>query len=143
MILRRLVVPAAFILVLVIGGVAWHFLAPEPVITEDRVQLIQPGMTEAEVRAILGGPAGDYARGAVVTYARGNVGADESGYYQGTNWWGSRGMIQVQFSTEGLVESASYYPANSATHMDFWDKLWARLTSGGKGNRHGWVAAAW
>jgi hypothetical protein len=142
MIRRRLAVLAAIVPVLAIGGVAWRFLTPEPTITEERARLIQSGMTESEVKAILG-PAGDYTHGAVVTYARGGVGDDVTGYSSGTNWWGTQGVIQVQFSADGLVESANYYPANSVRRVDFWSALKAIRPLGIKGNRHGWVAAHW
>jgi hypothetical protein len=100
-------------------------------------------MTESEVRAILGGPAGDYARGEVVTYVRGCVGADESGYYQGTNWWGRQGMIQVQFSEDGRVQSAAFYPAHVSDHLGWRDRLRARLPFMPQRNRHGWVPGSW
>src|SRR5262249_54019184 len=97
---RRLVVLATVVLVLPIAGRTLRFLTPEPVITEDRARSIQLGMTESEVRAMLGGPPGDYTGGAVVTYSRGGVGADDTGYYEGTNWWGIQGVVQVKFSKD-------------------------------------------
>ena len=140
---RRLVVLAAVALALPAGGVTWYLTRPEPVITAERARSIQAGMTESEVEALLGGPAGDYAGGAIVTYARGGVGADETGYHQGTNWWGREGVIQVQFSKEGRVESAAYYPARSVERVTLWERLWARLTLASPRNRHAWVAAYW
>jgi hypothetical protein len=112
---RRLAVLPALVFLLAIGWVGWHSFMPEPVITEERARLIQLGMTESEVQAILGGPAGDYTGDAVVTYARGGVGDDDTGYSKGTNWWGCQGVIQVQFSQGGLVESAAYYPAHAVS----------------------------
>jgi hypothetical protein len=140
---RRLVVLGALVLVLATGWVGWHCLMPEPVISPERADSIQPGMTQAEVTALLGGPAGDYTGLDVVTYVRGSVGADATGFFRGTNWWGRQGMIQVQFSKEGLVESAAYYPAHSVRRVDYRSKLWAIVTLGVKANRHDWVPGAW
>jgi hypothetical protein len=140
---RRLLVLAAVALALSAGGLAWHLARPEPVITEERARSIQVGMTKAEVAALLGGPAGDYAANAVVTYLRGSVGGDATGYYQGTNWWGRGGMIQVQFSEEGRVESAAYYPAPFVRRLDFWERLRGGLTLAPQRNRHDWVPGGW
>ena len=146
---RTLVVLAALILILAPLALnpsfraTWFPFMPEPVITLERALSIQRGMTEAEVRAILGGPAGDYAGNAVVTYSRGGVGADETMYYEGTNWWGIQGMIQVQFNQEGRVEDWGYYYANSEQRIGFWGELRAMLPFGAKRNHHGWVAAHW
>jgi hypothetical protein len=140
---RGLVVLTGLTVLAIGGAITWHCIRPEPVITEESARAIRLGMTKAEVRAILGGPAGDYTGGDAVTYSRGGVGADESGYSRGTNWWGTRGVIQVHFSKEGLVEVANYYPAHSVSPGSFWSKLWVRLKVDGKGNRHGWIAAYW
>src|SRR5262245_61422188 len=94
---RRLIALAVGVFALPIGWLAWQFLKPEPVITWERAELIQPGMTRSEVDAIVGVPPGDYTGGANVVYVRGSVGEDQSGFYRGTNWWGLKGVIQVQF----------------------------------------------
>ena len=71
---RRLVLLTAPVLALG-AAIAWHFTRPEPVITWQRARLIQAGRNRSEVNALLGGPAGDYTGGAVVSYVRGSVGA--------------------------------------------------------------------
>ena len=135
---RGLAALAASILVLAIGGVIWHFITSEPVITVDRAGLVRVGMTASEVKEVLGGPAGDYAGEFAVTYSRGGVGEDDSGFYEGTNWWGVQGMIQVRFGKEGLVESVDFYPAHSLGRIDSQDR-----PSDVKRNRHRWVPAHW
>ena len=100
-------------------------------------------MTASEVQAILGGPPGDYAGRVSVTYARGGVGADDSGYSKGTNWWGVRGVIQVHFDNECLAEDVGYYPACFDSRITCWDALRATLTLGTTSSRHRWVAADW
>src|SRR5262245_53762819 len=106
---RMLVVLATATLVLPVVGAIWSRPAPQPVITAERARQIRPGMTASDVEAIPGGAA--------VTYSRGGVGADDSRYYEGTNWWGIQGVIQVQFSEAGLVEAAAFYPAHSVQRV--------------------------
>ena len=134
---------AAALFTLVLAGVGWRIVRPKPVITPERVRLIQEGMTQREVEALLGGPPGDYAGGYSVHYRRGGVGDDDSNFSDGTNWWGREGMIQVQFNAEGRVEDWGYYSANSERRLGFWAQLRAMLPVGAKRNQHGWVAAHW
>src|ERR1700690_3989445 len=47
----------------VLAAATYFTLRPRVVITEETVAQIKPGMTEAEVEAILGGPARDYTEG--------------------------------------------------------------------------------
>ena len=140
---RRRLMMIAFLLVLAIGVVVvWHLTRPEPVINVERARLIQTGMSEQQVTAILGGPPGDYTGDQIVTYSRGGVGADESGYYSGTNWWGLEGVVQVHFN-QGLVENVNYYPAKFARQVDPWQTIRSLVTLRGKRNRHDWVPAHW
>jgi hypothetical protein len=140
---RTIVILTAIAFILATGSVAWHFIRPKPVITYERAEAIQLGMTRAEVIALLGGPPGDYAGGHSVTYVRGCVGEDASGFYDGTNWWGRQGMIQVQFSPDGLVESVGYYQAHSASRVGVWDTVRSMLPSGRHRCQHEWVPGCW
>jgi hypothetical protein len=118
-------------------------MRPEPVITPERADLIRVGMTRSEVTALLGGPPGDYADDAIITYVRGSVGEDSSGFDRGTNWWGREGVIQVQFSEEGRVESAAFYWAHVMRRANAWGELRGILTWDMKKTRHEWVPGAW
>jgi hypothetical protein len=143
MIRRTPVFLAAFVFILVVSGVGWRIVRPKPVITPERVRLIEEGMTRSEVEALLGGPPGDYSGGYMVNYSRGSVGEDDSNFSVGTNWWGREGMVQVQFNQEGRAEDWGYYQAHSVNRVDFWGKLRDVVPFGAKRNRHGWVAAHW
>ena len=140
---RMLVVLATVTLVLPVVGAIWSRPAPQPVITAERARLIQPGMTASDVEVILGGPPGDYVVGAAVSYSRGGVGADDSRFYEGTNWWGIRGVIQVQFSKAGLVEAAAFYPTHSVWRVGLPERQQVDPPGAPPGIRHGWVAAYW
>jgi hypothetical protein len=140
---RTRIVLIAAALALPVGHVAWGLTRPDPVITPERADAIRVGMTKSEVVAILGGPAGDYAGNFAVTYLRGSVGADQSRYYDGTNWWGRRWMIQVRFDEQGLVKTVWYYTAHVEQPTNFWDGLWVRLTPTWPRKRHDWVPGGW
>jgi hypothetical protein len=140
---RMLVVLATLTFVLPVVGAIWFRPAPRADVTAERARHIQTGMTARDVEAILGGPPGDYVVGAAVTYSRGGVGADESKFYEGTNWWGTQGVIQVQFSKAGLVEDANFYPAHSVRRVGLWDRPQADPPGAPPGIRHDWVAAYW
>ncbi len=140
---RRLVLLAAAVLALPMGWLTWHLTRPRPVITWERAQAIRVGMTRAEVESLLGGPAGDYVGDAAVTYTRGSVGEDDTGFYQGTNWWGAQGIIQVQFTDEDRVESAAYYPAHISKRVGLRERLWASWPLAPRRQRHGWLPGPW
>jgi hypothetical protein len=140
----RLITMVGVFTLFVAGGFYWQFCGGTPIITEPSADRISRGMSAAEVRKILGGPAGNCTGRARVTYARGGIGEDTSGFYEGTNWWGLTGMIQVHFDKEGLVKSAVFYEARSVQSVGFWDEL-VDLFKGHRFTRHqhDWVAAHW
>ena len=140
---RTLIVLTGTVFGLTVAAASWHFIKPKPVITGERADAIQVGMTKAEVIALVGGPPGDYAPGEIITYVRGCVGADSSGFYEGTNWWGREGMIQVQFNEQGLVDSVGFYPAHVSYRTGTWSNLRAMLPYGGQTQRHEWVPGCW
>lgn len=140
---RRLAVIAVLIVVVVIGIVAWEYTRPVPVINQERARLIESGMSESQVIEILGGAPGDYAGNQLVTYARGGVGADESLYYVGANWWGLEGMIQVHFNNARRVEQVDFYPARFTRQADAWQTIRSVATLQWKRHRHDWVPATW
>jgi hypothetical protein len=140
---QRLIVLTALVFALAVGWAGWRCYRLKLVITFERMSDIQQGMTLAEVTAIIGGPPGDYTGGDAITYMRGSVGEDSSVFYEGTNWWGREGMIQVQFDQYGRVESAGYYSARSIHRADMWSRLRTMLPFGGQRNRHEWLPGNW
>jgi hypothetical protein len=67
---------------------------------------IQPGMTQAEVEAILGAPPGEYCTGALICASWGNdplhFGWNGPGYVDQT-WTGDDGILKVRFRPDGTV----------------------------------------
>ena len=73
----------------------------QPGLTEDNVRSIRPGMTLAEVEALLGGPA-------AVTLDMHPVAPDEERGYRWLRRWKAEGAaVDVQFFADGCVMSAA------------------------------------
>jgi hypothetical protein len=103
---RRLVllgVPAA---VVAVALVVWLLLPRGTAITRGNAAKIQPGMTRAEVEALLGGPAGDYTAG---RYAA----APEPVAVGGpsfSEWLGEECSVMVSFDEEDRVVRSQVRP---------------------------------
>jgi SmpA / OmlA family len=69
----------------------------EPGLTEDNVRRIRPGMTLAEVEALLGGPAAD-------TF---EMPADYPAYRWQREWRAKGAAVEVQFTADGRVMAAA------------------------------------
>jgi outer membrane protein assembly factor BamE (lipoprotein component of BamABCDE complex) len=67
---RRLLLALALLTCVLAGGVAWLLLARETAITRENAAKIENGMTQAEVEAILGGPARNDAAVHPATHCR-------------------------------------------------------------------------
>jgi hypothetical protein len=128
---RRLLLfglPAAVLL----GLLAAWWLWPRTVITADNAAKIRPGMTLAEVEAILGGPARDESTGPLAADlgdetpadARQRRDAEEvalmvfhfSAWWDGTpHWWQSDCvMVHVSMDRDGKVLRATRLPVRRA-----------------------------
>ena len=119
--MRRRRVIVGFV-VLAAGGlaaVALTLLRPIPL--EDRVHRIQPGMTAAEVEAVLGAPPGNYARH--ITYVR--HGGIRLNTDPAKEWDWDEGCVTVRFGPDGRVEAVEFYPNTDPPSA--WDRLRARL----------------
>jgi hypothetical protein len=85
----------------------WWMVTPPPyrISLRDRDR-IQPGMTQAEVEAILGAPPGNYCTGDLVCVHWGNdllhFGSDGPGCVD-QSWAGDEGILKVRFLPEGTV----------------------------------------
>jgi hypothetical protein len=97
---------------------------PHADITEEVFNRIQDGMTEEEVAAIIGAPAGHYASSDVVFSV--------DWYRQiGLNpeclkaWVGDDGAIMLEFDTQGHVCCKSYEPVRH--NLPFWGRFRLRL----------------
>ena len=103
----------------------WQLQKKVPVITENSCNSIQVGMTESEVEAILGAPSGDYTGGGgTFTYDRDvNFFDGSNGYDDATNWWGTLGVIQVNFNELGLVKSTQFCRLFHTERCNLWDLL--------------------
>jgi hypothetical protein len=69
----------------------------QPGLTEDNVRRIRPGMTLAEVEALLGGPAAD-------TF---EMPADYPAYRWQREWRAEGAAVDVQFTGDGRVTAAA------------------------------------
>jgi hypothetical protein len=126
---KRLLVVAGGILALaVIAGVVTLHARPGGVSLARRA-FIHPGMTQAEVEAVLGGPPGDYALQPLV-YTRIETVGDLRGPRSAT-WRADDGRLEVVFDEEGKVRgmtclpgSATRAPTLSERVRDWFRKLW-------------------
>src|SRR5947209_8126107 len=100
---RRVLALVAVALLIGASGVTWTVFWPRPHIAAERYELIQQGMTLAEVSALLGGPPGDYRTE--------DVGPRYPfSYPPGCPLWqGNEGAIVLKMGDDGRVASASYF----------------------------------
>jgi hypothetical protein len=91
-----------------IAFVGWRaFAPPPPRINLDSFARIQPGMTQAEVEAILGVPPGDYAAAGSV---RPTLGVNPNELPAGArreDWWAEEAAVAVWFGQDGRVVNAT------------------------------------
>jgi hypothetical protein len=108
--------------VLLVAGVIVALLLPRPEspVNEAAAARVQPGLTEAEVEAVLGGPAGDYRVGSrAVTFEVGL--APPPGHVLKT-WRGDDGLVLIQFGPDGRVAAVSFVPTPPLSNS-FLDRL--------------------
>jgi hypothetical protein len=137
---KRLLLLGGAVLAAVLAWGAWELLRPHPPrFTMDLTFRIRPGMTEAEVVAILGKPAGNYASPG----ALGGVGCWEDRYWDDKRtaevgsytkgWISDAGAIWVRFGPDGRVYTKSWnrvgFPRGPETP---WGRIyrWARRLFG-------------
>jgi hypothetical protein len=136
---RQLLVLAGLVLAVVVlaGGVLVLFRPPSPRFTKELADRIQPGMTEAEVVAILGKRAGDYADPNTRGVSSRSSAYRAEGVYDPdgscTKAWGSdAGIIRVHFGPDRRVLSLWWedvYPPRSEMSLadqirDWFRRLW-------------------
>jgi hypothetical protein len=115
---------------LVLAGGTFPLLFPRPGrVTEAAFERIEPGMTQAEVEAILGDPPGDYETGrrGLVLNLYGNGVLMEGGRLE--QWGGDEGFIQVGFGEEDTVLWTQFVPAGRRWNLiEEWlgRPLWGR-----------------
>src|SRR5262245_59132749 len=122
---RRLAwIAGTLVLLLAAGyGVLW-LTAPRHDINHKSFEAIKMGMTEQQVEAILGVPAGDYTTGPVIGWPE----ISSNGWaicwerQPHKSWISNEAAIHVYFDEQGLVKRT--------THRKPWlseESLWARL----------------
>jgi hypothetical protein len=84
----------------------------------DTFQQVQPGMTQAEVHATVGGPPGDYTDTGF-TYAVPS--------YRTEFWVANDGMLTVTYGEDGRVLKAVAEPIESSFGDLFWFRVRTRL----------------
>jgi hypothetical protein len=100
---------------------AVFFFLPRHRINADGFECIERGMTEGEVEAILGGPAGDYTRGRYHS-RRVWAGAHRDWYYK--TWTGKGVEITIAFNRrDGTVGLKYIYPDERTKGTSFLDLL--------------------
>jgi hypothetical protein len=108
----------------VVAITPWFFLSRGPTCTWETFEMLKPGMTEAEVTAILGAPPGDYSDGprqyvAFISACDADFIKDSYKKY----WIGRDGAIGVKWQDDGKLRYADYYPA-----LDPPSSLWERIS---------------
>jgi hypothetical protein len=102
-------------LVLLLGGVAcWLLLPPRPTsgVTRANYKAIRERMTQVEVEAILGGPAGNYTTRDVDPLPERSVdAASRLGFLLRGQWWmGDEGNVWIIFDETTRVIEAEFEP---------------------------------
>jgi hypothetical protein len=110
---RRILLGVGALMALVaVGLVVFVLIRPRPTIDEATKNRIQPGMTEAEVDAIIGAPEGVYTPGNFITGQKAfEIGIAMQGAAKRKKWVGEHGMIQVFFDNQGKVITAMFFNA--------------------------------
>jgi SmpA / OmlA family len=94
---------------LAIPAVAWLRLHSPSLFSQEQCDLIQPGMTRAQVEAVLGKPPGDYSTGPL------NTGfdclPDLPEVKTMENWESDTGTVRVGFDGAGVVAWKTFRPA--------------------------------
>ena len=82
-------------------AVLWALSRGPIAVDKETCERVQPGMTLAEVEAILGGPPGNYT--GVFIRREMDVGISLVGSASKEKWTGRGGMLQVFFDAQGKV----------------------------------------
>jgi hypothetical protein len=113
------------LLVLLAAGFGWIVAGQQVHVTEEAYGRVQKGMTETEVEAIFGGPAGDHTTGPVTFMGR----LDElsmpmdllelaEGHSKKT-WKSDEGQVHVEFDAGGHVAAMHWsWPATKPTFLE-------------------------
>jgi hypothetical protein len=87
-----------------LGAGIWVSTASRHGVDRDRFERIRMGMTENEVEAVLGGPAGNYAKGDVVVLCRSHrVLAPHPDGIEPKKWTCDEAIIFVYFADDKVV----------------------------------------
>jgi hypothetical protein len=122
---RRRLILASIVGLLLFGYFLLWLTSPGPGMNRRGFDLIQPGMSEAEVIAILGAEPGDYITGKVevewrlslsefslrmpIADFRANASNEEASGVTGlTEWYSDEGIIRIRFDADGLVQDKAF-----------------------------------
>jgi hypothetical protein len=95
---RRWVPLAVVVALLVVPAILLVFLWPPSL--EERVRRVVPGMTEAEVDAVMGAPAGNYSKYAV----RWRPDRLNDPDFWPKKWYWDDAVVEVRFGVDGRVK---------------------------------------
>jgi hypothetical protein len=113
--MRRRRITIGLIGLTALAGVAGVVVLSWPIPLDDRVRHVRPGMTRAEVEAVLGAPPGHHTR------IRGYVGRPVRTNSPVQEWYWDEGCIFVHFDVNGRAEEVEFYPSDDPPSL--WERM--------------------
>ncbi len=120
--MRKWIILGCVATVLSVAGTMFALLAsrPESAVNRANAARIEPGMTEDEVKAIFGGPPGDYRIGSrAITF---DVGLAALPGNTMQTWRGDEGLAMVQFGPDGRVVHADFFETPQVP-LTLWERI--------------------